>query len=52
MYRIEIDYRKSGSAFIPSLKTGIFPLRPPHPRKIYAVAPTIAAPASSIAVLL
>jgi hypothetical protein len=34
MYRIEIDYRKSGSALIPGLKTGVFTLRPLHPREI------------------
>jgi len=34
MYRIEIDYRKGGSALIPGLKTGVFTLRPLHPREI------------------
>ncbi len=28
------QYQKGGSAFIPGLKTGVFPLRPLHPRKI------------------
>ncbi|KUK63509.1 MAG: hypothetical protein XE10_0332, partial [Methanoculleus marisnigri] len=31
---IPIAGRKGGSAFIPGLKTGDFPLRPLHPRKL------------------
>ena len=37
MYRIEIDYRKSGSALIPGLKTGVFTLRPLRPREIKTI---------------
>jgi hypothetical protein len=33
-YRIEIGYGKGGSAFIPGGRTGVFLLRPLHPRKI------------------
>jgi hypothetical protein len=36
-YRLKTDYGKGGSAFIPTLKSGVFPLRPLHPRKIKAL---------------
>jgi len=33
-YCLETYYGKGGSAFIPTLKGGVFPLRPLHPREI------------------